>query len=364
MRKRNLAQYFISEVMDYKEIFGRRLKSARLMKRLTMDELSQLTNGEVSKPNISKYEAGKMMPSSKVHILLAKALGMDFDYFFRPVTVQITRPADYRKKAKLSKGDENAINEEVKDKAERYLEIEDTLGISTDLDFDLSDIVVSTRQDVKRVVARIREDWHLGFGPLSNIIDLLESHGLRVIEIEAPDEFDGMCIFVNEKPVIVLNKHYTVERKRFTGLHEFGHSVMRMRDSLSEKEREALCHYFAGEMLLSSEVLHQVFGTRINKVFLNEVGRLQTQFGISIDAIFHRLKDEHILNDALYTQFYKRKNKNPELKAWAKTSTYLGEETSYRFSRMVYRALAENLISEEKANEILGTNEISYIDNK
>jgi Zn-dependent peptidase ImmA (M78 family)/DNA-binding XRE family transcriptional regulator len=350
--------------MDYKEIFGRRLKSARLMKRLTMDELSKLTNGEVSKPNISKYEAGKMMPSSKVHIALAKALGMDFEYFFRPVTVQITRQADYRKKSKLSKGDENAINEEVKDKAERYLEIEDTLGINMKFDYDLSDIVVSNRNDVKRIVARIRKDWNLGLGPLSNIIDLLESHGVRVIEIEAPDTFDGMCIFVNEEPVIVLNKHYTVERKRFTILHEFGHSVMRMSDDLSEKDREALCHYFAGEMLLSSEVLYQVFGTRINKVFLNEVGHLQTQFGISIDAIFHRLKDEHILNETLYSQFYKRKNKNPKLKAWAKTSTYLGEETSYRFSRMVYRALAENLISEEKANEILGTNEISYIDNK
>ena len=324
--------------MDYKEIFGRRLKSARLMKRLTMDELSRRTNGEVSKPNISKYEAGKMMPSSRVHILLAQALGMDFDYFFRPVTAQITRPADYRKKSKLSKGNENAINEEVKDKADR--------------------------NDVKRVVARIREDWHLGLGPISNIIDLLESHGLRVIEIEAPDAFDGMCIFVNEKPVIVLNKHYTVERKRFTGLHEFGHSVMRMNDSLSEKERESLCHYFAGEMLLSSEVLHQVFGTRINKVFLNEVSRLQTQFGISIDAIFHRLKDEGIMSDVFYREFCIKKNMSQKLKAWAKTSTYLGEETSYRFSRMVYRALAENLISEEKANEILGTNEISYIDNK
>ena len=334
------------------------------MKRLTMDELSRRTNGEVSKPNISKYEAGKMMPSSRVHILLAQALGMDFDYFFRPVTAQITRPADYRKKSKLSKGDENAINEEVKDKAERYLEIEDTLGISTDFDYNLSDIVVSNRNDVKRVVARIREDWHLGLGPLSNIIDLLESHGLRVIEIEAPDAFDGMCIFVNEKPMIVLNKHYTVERKRFTGLHEFGHSVMRMSDNLSDKEKEGLCNYFAGEMLLSSEVLHQVFGTRINKVFLNEVGRLQTQFGISIDAIFHRLKDEHILSDSLHTKFYIKQNMNAKLKTWAKTSTYLGEETSYRFSRMVYRALAENLISEEKANEILGTNEISYIDNK
>ena len=350
--------------MDYKEIFGRRLRSARLMKRLTMDELSQRTNGEVSKPNISKYEAGKMMPSSRVHILLAQALGMDFDYFFRPVTVQITRHADYRKKTKLSKGDENAINEEVKDKAERYLEIENTLGINMRFDYDLSDIVVSNRQDVKRVVARIRQDWQLGLGPLSNIIDLLEFHGLRVIEIEAPDEFDGMCIFVNDKPVIVLNRHYTVERKRFTALHEFGHSVMRMSDSLSQKEREKLCNYFAGEMLLSSEVLRRVFGTRINKVFLNEIGRLQTQFGISIDAIFHRLKDERILSDALHTQFYIKQNMNKKLKEWAKTSTYLGEETSYRFSRMVYRALAEGLISEEKANEILGINELSYIDNK
>ena len=335
------------------------------MKRLTMDELSQRTNGEVSKPNISKYEAGKMMPSSKVHIALAKALGMDFDYFFRPVKVQITRPADYRKKAKLSKGDEYAINEEVKDKAERYLEIEDTLGISMTFDYDLSDIVVSNRNDVKRVVDRIREDWHLGLGPISNIIDLLESHGLRVIEIEAPDAFDGMCIFVGEKkPVLVLNKHYTVERKRFNTLHEFGHSVMRMDDGLSQKEKESLCHYFAGEMLLSSEVLHQVFGARINKVFLNEIGHLQTQFGISIDAIFHRLKDEGIMSDVFYREFCIKKNMSQKLKTWANTSTYLGEETSYRFSRMVYRALAEGLISEGKANEILGTNEISYIDNK
>lgn len=335
------------------------------MKRLTMDELSQRTNGEVSKPNISKYEAGKMMPSSRAHIALAQALGMDFDYFFRPVTLQITRRADYRKKAKLSKHDEDAINEEVKDKAERYLEIEDTLGVTMSFNYDLSDIEVSSHSDVKRVVARIRKDWNLGLGPLSNIIDLLEAHGVRVIEIEAPDAFDGMCIFVGEnKPVIVLNKHYTVERKRFTGLHEFGHSVMRMSDSLSEKERESLCNYFAGEMLLSSEVLHQVFGTHINKVFLNEIGRLQTQFGISIDAIFHRLKDEHILSDSLHTKFYIKQNMNAKLKTWAKTSTYLGEETSYRFSRMVYRALAENLISEEKAKEILCTNEISYIDNK
>lgn len=330
-----------------------------------MDELSSRTNGEVSKPNISKYESGKMMPSSKAHIALARALGMDFDYFFRPVTVQITRPADYRKKASLNRTDEKAINEEVMDKVERYMEIEDTLGVSMEFDYDLSDIIVSNRDDVKRVVAHIRKDWNLGLGPLSNIIDMLEYHGLRVIEIEAPDAFDGMCVFVGEKkPVLVLNKHYTVERKRFSTLHELGHSVMRMNESLEQRDRESLCNYFAGEMLLSSEVLYRQFSRRIYKLYLNDIARMQTQFGISIEAIMHKLKDEHILEDVLYTNFCKKKNMSAELKKWAQTSTYLGEETSYRFSRMVYRALANNLISEEKANEILGSNELIYIDNK
>ena len=335
------------------------------MKRLTMDELSLRTNGEVSKPNISKYEAGKMMPSSKAHIALARALGMDFDYFFRPVTVQITRPADYRKMASLNRTDEKAINEEVMDKVERYMEIEDTLGVSMEFDYDLSDIIVSNRDDVKRVVAHIRKDWNVGLGPLSNIIDMLEYHGLRVIEIEAPDAFDGMCVFVGEKkPVLVLNKHYTVERKRFSTLHELGHSVMRMNESLEQRDRESLCNYFAGEMLLSSEVLYRQFSRRIYKLYLNDIARMQTQFGISIEAIMHKLKDEHILEDVLYTNFCKKKNMSAELKRWAQTSTYLGEETSYRFSRMVYRALANNLISEEKANEILGNDELIYIDNK
>ena len=117
-------------------------------------------------------------------------------------------------------------------------------------------------------------------------------------------------------------------------------------------------------MLLSSDVLHQIFGIRVNTVFLNEVGRLQTQFGISIDAIFHRLKDEHIMSDSFYTKYCIDQNRDQKLKTWAKTSTYLGEETSYRFSRMVYRALSEDLISEEKANVILGTNQIPYISKK
>lgn len=351
--------------MDYKQIFGRRLKSARLMRRLTMDELVRLTGEMVSKPNISKYEAGKMMPSSAVHIALARALGMDFDYFFRPVTLTITRPVDFRKKSKLSKTDEKAIGEQVKDKAERYMEIEDTLGVNMRFGYAVGDITVSGMADVKRVADRIRHDWNLGMGPISNVIDMLEAHQIRVMEIDAPDAFDGACMMVGEgNPVIVLNSHYTVERKRFTAMHELGHVVMCFGEGVALGDREKLCHYFASEMLLSAEVLRQIFGRRMTKIFMREMVEVQTQFGISSSAIIHRLNDEGIISDSLYRQFNIRKNMNKNLKAWADQSTYLGEEKSYRFSRMVYRALAGGLITENKANEILGIDNISYIDNK
>lgn len=330
-----------------------------------MDELARLTGDVVSKPNISKYEAGKMMPSSAAHIALARALGMDFDYFFRPVTLTITRPVDFRKKSKLSRTDEKAIGEQVKDMAERYMEIEDTLGVSIGFDYAVDDIIVSGPADVKRVAARLRLDWNLGMGPMSNVIDLLEAHQIRVIEIDAPDAFDGACMMVGEdRPFIVLNSHYTVERKRFTALHELGHQVMRFDERVEQGDRERLCHYFASEMLLSTEVIGQIFGRRMTKIFMNEVAEVQTQFGISNSAIIHRLNDDGIISDSLYKQFNIRKNMSKRLKAWTDQSTFLGGEKSYRLSRMVYRALADGLITESKANEILGTDNISYIDNK
>jgi Zn-dependent peptidase ImmA (M78 family)/DNA-binding XRE family transcriptional regulator len=351
--------------MDYKQIFGRRLKSARLMKRLTMEELAQMTGNAVSKPNISKYEAGKMMPSSAVHIALAQALGMDFDYFFRPVTLTITRQVDFRKKSKLSRTDEKAIGERVKDKAERYMEIEDTLGVNMRFDGAVDDITVNGTADVKHVADRIRHDWNMGMGAVPNVIDLLEAHQIRVMEIDAPDDFDGECMMAGEgNPFIVLNGHYSVERKRFTAMHELGHVVMRFGDEVAKGDKEKLCQHFANEMLLSGEVLRQIFGRRMTKIYTREVTEVQTQFGISNSAIIHRLNDEGIISDSLYRQFNICKNMNKKLKAWVNQSTYLGEEKSYRFSRMVYRALAGGLITESKANEILGTDNISYIDNK
>ena len=56
------------------EIFAKRLRQARVKEKISMEALSRLLNGLVSKQAISKYETAKMMPSSTILIALADAL--------------------------------------------------------------------------------------------------------------------------------------------------------------------------------------------------------------------------------------------------------------------------------------------------
>jgi len=83
-----------------KEIFSKRLKSARLLAGLSQDKLVEAIDQQVSKNAIAKYERAEMMPNSKVLIALSKALDVKTDYFFRPFTVEIDQ-VEFRKKSKL-----------------------------------------------------------------------------------------------------------------------------------------------------------------------------------------------------------------------------------------------------------------------
>ena len=83
-----------------KEIFSKRLKSARVLASLSQDQLVEKMENVVSKNAISKYEKGEMMADSTVLLALSKALNVKPDYFFRPFTVEIEK-VEFRKKQKI-----------------------------------------------------------------------------------------------------------------------------------------------------------------------------------------------------------------------------------------------------------------------
>ena len=338
--------------MELKEIFGARLRTARVINGMSMDELCAKMNKVVSKQTISKYESGKMLPNSTNLIALANALGVKPDYLLRPFTVSLER-IEFRKKSKMGAKAESSIKEKIRDRIERYMEIEEILGIDSNFVNPIKDNSVIAPTDVYRIVEEVKNQWKLGQDGIPYVIEMLEEHCVKVIEMDAPDTFDGLSGFVGDsKPIIVLNKNFPVERKRFTAMHELGHLMLVFDESLSQKEIERFCNLFANEMLISQDVFKRILGISRHDISLNELRAIQSNFGISVEAQMFKSKQLEIISDSRYRYFCITKNQNLAFKEQVEKSTY-HEEKSNRFTSLVYRALASELITFSKASELL-----------
>ncbi len=329
-----------------KEIFSKRLKSARTLAALSQDELVEKMGNIVSKNAISKYEKGEMMADSTILLALSKALNVKPDYFFRPFTVAIEK-VEFRKKQRLSVKDVNAIKQNVTDFVERYIEVEQFLNIASSFSNPVKNIAVYTMHDVENVALQVRSEWKLGLSALPNVIDLLEDKEIKVIEIDAPDEFDGFSGWADSKiPVIVINKNYNVERKRLTALHELGHLILNLDDNISDKEKEKLCFKFAGAMLIPEPTFRKEIGDIRSHFSKPELVAVKETYGISIQAIMARAKDLGIINESQFISFRKWISHNRTEEG---LGAYCGMEQAFRFKQLIYRAAAEEIISLSKA---------------
>ncbi len=341
---------------DFKlQDFGFRLKQARIRAKLSLEALSQKMNGSVTKQAISKYENGQMSPSSSTLIALATALGTDINYFFRPIIPDLQNlEISFRKKSNISAKEVDAMKIDIQDDIERFLKIDEILD-KNECMFINSEETISSAEQMEELAIKLREKWHLGYSPILNIQDTLEVNGIKVIFCKGPVGFDGVSGIVNQDTLImVLNTEVEmIERQRFTAMHELAHLLFNKNfaESLTKNDQEKLCHAFANEMLVPSEVLRKIFGDK-KHISLEELIFIQQKYGISIDAIMHKLKEMEIVSEKRYRTFYIRKNQNARLKNIIEQSRF--EEIKIpRFEAMVYGALAAELITESKAASLL-----------
>ena len=341
------------------EIFAKRLRQARMKEKLSMDALSQLMQGAVSKQAVSKYEAAKMMPSSTILIELANALKVNLDYFFQPFKFDMQEmQVSFRKKSSVSQKDIDALKIHIQEEIEHYLEIEEILGKEPTL-FNKVEAskILATPKDMRECAQMVRQQWELGIDPITNVQDILEANGVKVIPVDGPEGFDGVSGMINDNiPIIILNKNINMsERLRFTAFHELGHLLFNdnISDSLSDHDKEKMCHSFASEMLLPSSITQQMFAGK-TKLSLNELIYLQELYGISIDAIMHQLKDLGIVTEKRYKNFYVRKRMSTPFTKAVEMSRFKEALKTSRYQAMVYSALAQQLITTSKAASMLG----------
>lgn len=332
------------------EIFPKRLQQARIMRGMSLESLSKSLGQTVTRQAINKYERGKMMPDSRVLLALASSLGVKVDFFFRPFSVTVEQ-MEFRKKSKCSGRKSDALSKRVQEELERYLEIEQISGVNDK--FTIKRRHVATIADAQAWAIDIRNHFRLGIDGISNVTAVLEDNGVKIIEVKEESGFDGLSGYANGIiPIIVVNANFLPERKRFTLLHELGHLVMSFPDGTLHKDIEKMCNAFANEMLLPFSILSANIGVKRHDISLEELRDIQLQFGISIDAIMFSLHQHGVISDNRYKTYHVKKNRSPEFKEKAEKSRYI-EKGSGRFLRMVYRALADEIISVSKAAVLL-----------
>ena len=253
--------------------FAQRLVNARKIRCVSQRELCDLMHHKISPTAIAKYEKGLMLPSSEVLIMLSNALRMKLDYFFRPFTIHIDASKfEFRKKSSIGSKEIDSIKYLVCSEIEKYLEIEAILGVVSTFNFDYSNMVVESENDAKLLAMRIRKDLNIGSDAIVSAVDLLESVGVKIIEIDHNNTFSGTCNKAGGLPVIIVNKNMCSERKRLTIFHELGHLLMHCSDGVSI---EKMCNVFANEVLIPSDKFRNLIGESRSDISLVELQAIQ-----------------------------------------------------------------------------------------
>jgi Zn-dependent peptidase ImmA (M78 family)/DNA-binding XRE family transcriptional regulator len=324
-----------------------RIHRARVLKRMTLQELADAMG--VTKQALSKFETGKDTPNSTRLIQMSKLLGVKPEYFFRPYSVELNN-VEFRKQSALSAKDRDAIIEQTRDSLERYLILESFFeGEGLPRHFsDKARYEVNSLEDAEKAAEQLRKHWRIGFDAIENLTELLEEQGLKVVALDTPEKFDGLCAKVGLHSVVILNKNRPGDRQRFTAAHELGHLVMRISPDLDE---EKACHRFAGAFLFPAECVKREFGQRRAKLHIYELQSLKGKYRVSMQVVMRRAFEQGVLTEAGYKSMnflfskYGYRKQEP--------GNQLPPEYPERFSRLAYRALAEGMVSPSKAAELL-----------
>ena len=329
-----------------------RLKAIRVARGLTLDQLSDAMGGVVTKQALSKYERGASVPSPRVLIALARALRVKAIDLATDPAVKV-RVLAFRKRSTFPKAAQHAIESRVGLDLERRTELQELVGRRCAGDVPLRAFPVGALDDVESAAEALRDRWNLGRDSLDQMVDVLEDHCFHVMGVDAPEQFDGMSAVaeIDGEPVavaLVSRNGVSRERQRLSLGHELGHLVMNPQAQVDE---EKAAYRFGSAFLAPRETLLREVGSRRTDVTSAELLILKRRFGMSLAALVYRLHDLDVLSDRYYQEWWRRINKM----GWRKTEP---EETPAEVPRWLMqstlRAVSEGLISEERAESLLG----------
>jgi Zn-dependent peptidase ImmA (M78 family)/DNA-binding XRE family transcriptional regulator len=195
---------------------------------------------------ITRWESCESEPTAENLKELVRVLGFPKEFFFgEDIEEPTADTTSFRSQKALSAG--------LRDAALAAGAIGFLIADWVSERFELPESKIPDLSSYERgTAARIlRQEWELGEKPISNMIQLLESKGVRVFSLaENTLKVNAYSTWRVNTPYVFLNTMKTAECSRFDAAHELGHLVLHQDCKVKGREAEDQAHAFARAFLM------------------------------------------------------------------------------------------------------------------
>jgi Zn-dependent peptidase ImmA (M78 family)/transcriptional regulator with XRE-family HTH domain len=259
---------------------------AREARGMTQAELSDL--GKIGQGTLSKYETGILEPPREFSHDLERAMGFPGDFFYQPGEIYGFPPFHYRRRKKLSAKALGRIVAEMNIRRMHVQKLSVSFQLRTnafipEIDRDEYHGGKRGRLDIEDVARNVREMWMIPHGPISNMVELLESNGAIVIPCDfGTDLLDAMSQRIDGMPVLFfINLYAPTDRIRHTLAHELGHMVLHTTTLRDDIEMEEEADSFAGAFMLPADEIR----SQLRRFDLRQLANMKAYWKVSMASI-------------------------------------------------------------------------------
>ncbi len=273
-----------------------RLRVARELVGLSQNQLA--TQVGLTPAAISQFESGAARPSPDTLAALSAALRVPAGFFAQPGTE--THEGFFRSLRRTAVADRRRA------RAIAHVAHDLALAAATTGRFPASDVppipasgLDASLDEIENIAGEVRARWGVPPGPIANLVELLETHGVVVIRLPLGSaDVDAFSLPFADHPVVVLGTDKNDRaRSRFDGAHELAHLVLHGEQIWGIKEVEDQAHRFAAAFLLPADEIRDQLPATVDWPKLFELKR---HWQVSLAALLMRARTLHRITESTY----------------------------------------------------------------
>lgn len=345
---------------------SRRIKSARILKLLSLKEVSEMLNKvgeEVSEQTINQIEKGKILPSVNLLVSLMGIYKREIEYFFEDSFEEggckvwgefLPKVQEYYR----------FLAEDVFERYAEYIRYKDRVSPRINSNEALDEILdyEDDYDDFQFTLDDYRERHGIEKEVLKSVVRFVETKGIYVVEVDSGlKEFDAISATVENTKAIIVKKGLSVYDKRFAVMREFFKGRISFSDRTQGVKKERILRQITAYFIIGDERLQGIFSylfikTVKDKLSTNEkLSNIEKKYGIGREYLLQ------LANDVNYRS---RITKREELqKAETLNNDVFEEEISEVIFSEVLEGCKTGRISFTDGCKITGLNPNEFFEN-